>query len=128
MSTDTEERHETPTPRASGVRFVGESIRLVVGTQDVAGMAAGGPGLPRQFIWRGVERSVATVLRTWRDTAPCRHGSGERYANRHWYEVRTDQGDILTLYFERRPRRGTRAASPRWHLFTTRSASGEERP
>lgn len=101
-------------------RFVGEALQPVSETFDVARMAAGGPGLPREFVWRGRRVRVAAVLREWRETAPCRHGSGERYVSRHWYDVQDEGGDTLRLYFERRAR--GRALSARWWLFSVEPA------
>ena len=39
--------------KANREEFVSEAIQPVVGTTDTAGMARGGPGLPRRFVWRG---------------------------------------------------------------------------
>lgn len=62
-------------------------------------MAAGEPGLPREFVWRGRTVRITAVLRTWRETGPCRHGSPERYVRKHWYEVATDSGGMMKIYF-----------------------------
>jgi hypothetical protein len=98
-------------------QFVGEAIRPVVATCDTARMAAGGPGLPRAFVWRGRTVEIQTVLRSWRETGPCRNGSGERYVRKHWYEVITNSGSRMKLYFERQSR--SRAARrQRWWLFS----------
>lgn len=45
-------------------RFVSEPIQPVTATYDTARMAAGEPGLPRAFTWRGRTIEVAAVLRT----------------------------------------------------------------
>ncbi len=96
--------------------FVGAAIQPVEGTIDAAHMSAGEPGLPRQFR-RGPETiHVAQVLKTWRETGPCHHGSGETYVRKHWFEVLTDSGDKLKIYFERQPR--ARGKKNRWWLFT----------
>ena len=97
-------------------RFVGEALKPVAETFDAGRMAAGGPGLPREFIWRGECVRVATLLREWRETGPCRHGSGERYASKHWFDVQTEAGETMRIYFERRARGRTRSA--RWWLFS----------
>lgn len=97
-------------------RFVGEALKPVVSTFDAGRMAAGGPGLPGAFVWNGRELRVAQVLREWRETAPCRHGSGERYVSKHWFDVQVDSGERLRLYFERRAR--GHALSKRWWLFS----------
>lgn len=102
-------------------KFVSEALTPVVATCDTRALAAGGPGLPREFRWRGRTLRVAEVLRTWRETGPCRHGSGEQYVRRHWFDVRTTEGSRLKIYFERQPRGGRRSA--RWWLY---SESGPE--
>jgi hypothetical protein len=35
---------------------------------------------------------------------------------KHWYEVATDAGETMKLYFVRQPRPGTKG--PRWWLFS----------
>ncbi len=97
-------------------RFVSEAIRPVVATCDTARMAAGEPGLPREFAWNDDVIRVAAVLRTWRETGPCRHGSAERYVRKHWYEIVTVSGAVMKIYFERQPRR--RSKDLRWWLFS----------
>lgn len=101
-------------------RFVGEALKPVAGTFDTARMAAGEPGLPDAFVWRGACVRIARVLAAWRETAPCRHGSGERYVSKHWFDVQTESGEIMRLYFERRAR--GRALSARWRLFSVEKA------
>jgi len=96
--------------------FVSEAIKPVVGTADVNAMTTGGPGLPREFIWRGETLGIAAVLRTWRDTGPCKHGSSEQYVRKHWFEVRTTCGRKAQIYFERQPR--SRSKTKRWWLYT----------
>ncbi len=103
----------TPTPG----RFLSVALRPVTETIDATRMAAGEPGLPQEFRWRGGTLRVAEVLRTWRETGPCHHGSGEAYARKHWFEVVTGTGSRARLYFERQARgRGKEAA--RWWLFS----------
>ena len=99
-------------------QFLSEVIRPVPGTVELGRMAAGEPGLPRQFRRGGETIGVAEVLKTWRETGACSHGSGERYLRKHWYEVRTDTGSTLKLYFERKPRRGS--VDRRWVLYSVR--------
>jgi phosphoribosylglycinamide formyltransferase-1 len=98
--------------------FVSEPIHPAGSSYDTRRMASGEPGLPSAFEWRGRQVLVAGVLRTWKDTGPCRHGSGERYVRRHWYEVQTGSDGVMTLYFERQPPRKRGAA--RWWLFSVR--------
>jgi len=100
--------------------FVGEQIAPVGGTADAKSMAAGEPGLPSRFTWRGAEYTVAAVLRKWKESGPCRHGSGELYLRKHWFEVLTTSSHTMTIYFERQPRRGC-PATARWWLYTVKN-------
>lgn len=97
-------------------RFVGEAIRPLAGTGDTARMAIGEPGLPGGFVWRGRTISVTAVLRSWRETGRCHHGSPEMYVRKHWYEVATASGGTMRIYFDRQPRGGRKG--PRWWLFS----------
>ena len=104
-------------------RFISEALDPVIATSDTSRMAAGEPGLPREFLWRGRTVRITTVLRTWRETGKCSHGSPELYVRKHWYEVAVDDGTTMKLYFDRQPRRGRGHKEPRWWLF---SISGSE--
>ena len=97
-------------------RFVGEDFKPVAATFDTVRMAAGEPGLPRKFLWRGRTVEIAAVLRTWHETGRCDHGSPELYVKKHWYEVLTSENETMKIYFERHPRRGQKGS--RWRLFT----------
>ena len=79
-------------------RFISESIKPVTETSDTSRMAMGEPGLPRKFVWRGRTIIVATVLRSWRETGKCRHGSPEMYVRKHWYEVLTASRHYEALF------------------------------
>lgn len=103
-------------------RLISEAIRPMTETADTARMAAGEPGLPCRFVWRGRTIVVTKVLRSWRATGKCRHGSPERYVRKHWYEVETVADGILKIYFERQTRRSSGARAPRWWLFSVREA------
>lgn len=96
--------------------FVSEAIKPVVATADTKAMAAGGPGLPREFVWRGETLGIAAVLRTWREAGPCTHGSPERYVRKHWFEVETTSHRKAKIYFERQAR--SRKRMQRWWLFS----------
>lgn len=93
------------------IRSVLEPVEAEAGAYDAASMAAGEPGLPRAFLWRGRRFVVVQVLDSRRETEPCRHGSRERYVRRHVSRVRTACGCVAVLS-------GERAAStgPRWIL------------
>lgn len=97
-------------------RFISEVIRPVADTYDTSRMAVGEPGLPSEFVWRDRTIKIATVLRTWRDTGKCRHGSPELYVRKHWYEVITTSNSTMKIYFDRQPRGGRN--NDRWWLFT----------
>ena len=97
-------------------KFVSEPIKPVVATADPDAMAGGGPGLPREFTWRGKILGIAGVLRTWRETGPCKHGSSESYVRKHWFEVETTSNQRAKIYFERQPR--GRKHTKRWWLFS----------
>jgi hypothetical protein len=106
-------------------RFVSEAIRPDAATFDTSRMAAGEPGLPAVFHWRKQTLRVARVVRAWRETGPCDHGSSEAYVRKHWYEVVTDAGQTLRIYFERQPRGGKDGR--RWWLFTLEEPDGVPR-
>ena len=99
-------------------QFIGEAIRPDAETMDTARMAAGEPGLPELFHWKKQTIRITRVLRTWRGTGPCHHGRGEIYVRKHWFEVATETGQIMKLYFERQPRSGSK--KNRWWLSTIR--------
>jgi phosphoribosylglycinamide formyltransferase-1 len=103
-------------------RFVGEPIVPVGQTFATAAMANGAPGLPASFTWRGREFAVTRVLAVWKDTGDCRHGSGERYVRKHWYQVQTSHGQELKIYFERQRRS---SGGSRWRLYTLRDTTGK---
>jgi len=104
-------------------QFIGAAIQPVAGTFDAARMSAGEPGLPRQFRWKRQTIQIARVLRTWRETGPCRHGSGESYVRKHWFEVLSDSGDTMQIYFERQSR--SQRNRNRWWLFTINTAENK---
>jgi len=101
--------------------FIGESITPVAGTFETAAMARGEPAVPGQFTWRGRRYSTAEVLEAWKETGPCRTGGAEQYLRKHWYRVRTDDGLVMTLYFERQPRSRSRSKA-RWWLYAVEGA------
>ena len=102
--------------------FLSEPIRPVKGTFDPAGMARGEPGVPHEFHWREKKFIVAAVLERWKDTGECRNGSGERYIRKHNYRIRTSDGDILQIYFQRSVGRG-KLPKMRWWIRGVESAA-----
>jgi hypothetical protein len=97
-------------------QFISEAIQPVIETIDTTRMAAGEPGLPRQFRWRSQIINITQVLSTWRETGPCHHGRGEQYVRKHWFEVSTDSGMKMKIYFERQSRSANK--KNRWWLFS----------
>ncbi len=96
------------------LRFVSQPIQPEAGTFDTGAMARGGPGLPLAFQWRRRRLVIREIPGTWRDSASCTHGSGERYLARHGFVCRLESGGIARIYFERRPGRG---GGRRWWLL-----------
>jgi len=115
-------------PGESSVRetFIGQAITPLDTSFATGAMAGGASGLPARFSWRGKRFAVAEVLETWKEAGDCRHGSGERYVRKHWYRIRTDEGVVMRIYFERQARCGSRA---RWRLYSlVDPAAGEQDP
>jgi hypothetical protein len=103
----------------SRATFVSEPLEPLGDTFQAAAMAAGGPGLPAQFKWRGQERQVARVLDTWRTTDSCRYGAAEQYVRKHWFRIVTADGAEMEIYFDRQPRRG-QSPKRRWWIATVK--------
>ncbi len=106
------------------VTFISESITPIEGTFDTSRMAMGEPGVPRIFRWRDKELMIVAVLESWKEYGDCTHGSGERYVRKHGYRVRTVDGQILKIYFQRKFGKVQRKYSSRWWIF---SAEGKEK-
>jgi len=102
--------------------FVSEPIVPLDASFDTRGMSRGEPGLPQRFRWRKKEFTVAEVLGQWKDHGDCAHGSGERYVRKHGYRIRTTDGTILKLYFQRNFGRGKFKLTSRWWLFSIESS------
>ena len=105
--------------KPQGEHFISQALRPAAGTFDTGRMARGEPGLPRQFVWGERTLEVAAVMRAWKQTRPCRHGSGEQYVRKHWYEVRTTAGEVAVIYFERHPPKSR--SRERWWLFSLKA-------
>ena len=88
---------------------------------DPVAMSRGEPGLPATFRWRERELIVAEVLETSREYGDCKHGSGERYLRKHCYRIRTTNGLILRIYFQRSF--GRSRSSARWWLQSIEESS-----
>lgn len=97
--------------------FISEPITPVDASFDTAGMARGEPGLPLKFRWRKKEYDVTELLEQSKGHGECRNGSGERYVRRHDYRVRTAQGLVFRLYFQRSIGRG-KMPKARWWIHS----------
>lgn len=95
--------------------FVSEAIQPDVDSMDPVRIARGEPALPHAFAWRGLRYEVAQVMREWRTVKVDR---GEKYVDRHWFEIVTRSGETMRLYCMRRPNAGAR-----WFLFSVRDAA-----
>ncbi len=93
-----------------GSTFVSEPIEPDVDTMDPERIARGEPDAPRAFLWRGVRYEVARLERSWRTYKTDR---GERYVDRHWFELGLRGGEVVRLYCMRRER-----GASRWFLFS----------
>lgn len=100
-------------PKAPSDRLVSEPVTPVPGSFHADSMAAGEPGVPLAFSWRGTQYRVKRVLDGWKNLRSCRNGSGEKYVNKHFFRVETESGDVMTLY---RARTGSKQDS--WILYT----------
>ena len=104
--------------------FVSEAITPLDQSFDTSAMARGEPGLPQLFRWRDKDYQIAEVLQRWKVHGPCAHGSGERYLRKHAYRVRTTDGSILQISFQRSFGRGKFQARRRWWVLSVTSANG----
>ena len=94
--------------------FIGESIQPVPGSFDPVATSRGEPALPGKFTWRGREYAVVEVLERAKDFRPC--PSGEIYLRKHRYTVRTADGSVMRIYFERHGR--APRSKTRWWLHS----------
>jgi len=97
--------------------FVSEAIAPAGGAFDTAAMAAGEPGLPGVFSWRGADYRVLGVAARWKESSPEGGRAGnEVYLRRHYFKLIMDDQQLWTVYFVRqRPKSGPPAA--RWFLY-----------
>jgi phosphoribosylglycinamide formyltransferase-1 len=98
--------------------FISEPLDPDAGTFDPARMAMGEPGLPAKFRWRDRELVVAELLEQWKEHGDCKHGSGERYLRKHGYRLRTADGLVIRIYFQRSFGRSSGRVISRWWLHS----------
>ncbi len=109
------------------VRFIDEEIEVAFETPPLLSKR---PGAPQGFSWEGAEHVVVEVLSEWMDYR--RKGkasknmreahlrSAERRGSwgvgRFYFRVRTNQGRVFDLYYDRAPRTAADRAG-RWFLW-----------
>jgi len=81
--------------------FIGEEIHPLAEEFDYSASAPGEPAIPRKFKWRQEIIEIRLILRKWKSSSGCRHGSRDRYVRKHWYEIRTTDNRVMTIYFDR---------------------------
>lgn len=102
----------------SAEEFISEPITPDYGTADVQAMARGLAGLPTGFRWRGRHYTIREVLKEWkRSEAEGHRPGGERYFRKHYYRVRVDSGETMTLYLVRHVKAGE-SPKRRWRLYS----------
>jgi len=94
-------------------KLISEPVTPVSGSFNAAAMAQGEPGVPMIFSWRGNEYHIEAILDSWKNLRACRNGSREQYVNKHFFKVRTESGEVMTLY---RARTGSKKDV--WTLYT----------
>ncbi len=90
-------------------RFVGRPL-VPTGEGFVTAASGSEPPVPRAFRWNGRTLVISSVLRMWRTTKTDR---GDAYLKRHWFELRTDDGARIEIYYDRESRRG----ASQWWLY-----------
>lgn len=108
-------------------RFISEAIVPDAGTFDASAMAGGQPGLPTGFVWRERHYHIAEVLEEWKASEREYHRRGEAYYRKHYWRVRVDTGEVMTLYAVRHVKVGENPRK-RWWLRSIESAPGERPP
>lgn len=102
---------------AAHPEFISESITPDAGTHDTAAMARGQAGLPTGFTWRGTHYAIVETISEWKASEAEDHAGGERYYRKHFWRVRVDSGETMTLYAVRHTKPGENAKR-RWWLYT----------
>ncbi len=115
-----------PAENPADREFVSELITPDAGTFDAAAMARGQPGLPAGFTWRGRHYAIRQVLEEWKQSEAEGHRpGGERYYRRHYFRLRTDGGEIMTIYAVRHVKRGQNPRK-RWWLYSIEATQGPD--
>lgn len=98
--------------------FISEPITPHAGSFETRAMAAGLPGLPTGFDWRGAAYRIVDRLEHWKQSAPeGGRAGGERYLRRHCFRLRMADKTVWTVYFLRQTPRGG-SPKTRWFLLS----------
>ncbi len=100
----------------SDPEFICEPMTPMPGTANSRDMARGLPGLPARFTWRDEVHEVLEVLAAWKQSGRERGGT-EIYLRRHWSQIRTASGMVLTLYCDRQAK-NRNSPKRRWWVYT----------
>jgi hypothetical protein len=68
------------------------------------------PSLPTAFHWRNETLAIKSVRDRRRSTKVDR---GDTYLKRHWFDLETVDGRVITVYYDRAAKRG----HPHWWLY-----------
>lgn len=117
------------------VRFIGEAIDACHDTPPVFEKR---PGCPDAFIWRGQRYKITQVISEWHDyrrrgrmarnMRPAHAAVAERRGSwgvgEDYYRVRTEDGKIFDIYFDRSPK-DVNHRKGEWFLFRELSQPDE---
>jgi len=101
-----------------GERLISEAIEPIRdGTAEPAPAAPGEPIPPGRFRWRDRDVTVTTVLEKWKGLSPRAANVRGQYVRRHWYRIRTAEGQVMTIYLVRTAANVSRHR-PSWWLYS----------
>lgn len=109
------------------IRFIGESIAVQF---DEKPALAKKPGCPDCFTWHGETHAIVDILKEWHDYGrrgrmarnmrPSHAAAAQRRGSwgvgRDYYRVRTEQGRVFDLYYDRSPK-GVGDGRGEWFLY-----------
>lgn len=101
--------------------FISEAILPDAATFDAAAMASGRPGLPTGFTWQDRHYVIVETITQWKVSEREFHRKGEAYYRKHFWKVRVDSGEVMTIYAVRHVKRGE-SAKRRWWLYSIENA------
>lgn len=112
----------------SNEELISEAITPDPATADASAMSRGEPGMPTGFTWRDRHYAIVAVLAEWKASEAWNHSPhGQRYYRKHFYRVRTDSGEVMTLYGLRHTKPGE-SRRKRWWLYTIEREPGGAAP